>query len=134
MDNKKILVIVAAALLAIVLSIFFCFKFNTIDTNEENMPELEAIQEQAETTSKPETETETAVEKKEIKTPVKAKTISAPVTKPAAIKETVDTKADEKAINELEVIKTITEKSEPSNVVIIDQEYKMKSQDKYTFK
>lgn len=132
MKNKKFLIITLAVIFLIILGVFFCFKSNLLNNNEENMPELEEVQVTIETPSEP--EAEAVVKTEEVKTPAASKPAAKPVAKPEVTSEPTDTKADEKAVKELEAIEKITEKTEPSNVVIIDQEYKMKSKDKYTFK
>lgn len=131
MDNKKYLIITIAVLLLIFLGIVLCFKFNVLNNTEENIPEVEAVQEAVETTTENQTE---ASDKTDSANNSTTKPVARPVVKPVTLQKTVDTKADEKAVNELKEIEKITEKTEPSNVVVIDQEYKMKSKDKYTFK
>jgi len=131
MTNKKIIIIAIVAVL-IILGIIAGLKIKSDIVEDDNMPSIEEVEQTEEELITEEQQAES----KEIKTttPTAKKSIIPAVKKEIPDIKYVSQEEEAKAIQELNEMKQITQKSEPENIVIIDKEYKIKSQGKYTFK
>ena len=132
MKKRNLIIIIAAVLLFFV--VICIVKLYNDNIEEENMPELEAVQQiPAEETVKIE---EIRVDsEKVITTPVRNNLKQKSESK---TQNAVTTKAQEDAVQELETeaqtFSEVFDDKGPSKVVIIDKEYKVKSPEKYSFK